>query len=549
MTRTNRFASFFTLASVATFSFSFSLGVLPSSLTGMQGSSAYAQTDVAPSVPYIGIVTQEGVEARASAGKPFYPVGKMRAGQPVYVRQVLYNWMRVDCPPDVNSYVSKVRVDLRGDGTIGVVNTDETSIKVAKANGTAGESYQRHFQLDSGDTVEIIAEEGAFYRIVPPTGASVFLPPDSVRPATQAELAELQRQAAETEGGEVAAESKNEAETTATTEDAEEVAEVEEVIAPAEVEDDSATVTAIADSDDADAPVLTFAGAKDIDIEEAIALPGDGATAKSETETEVVAVDEAMAEEGSDDALAVGNEVAQVIDEDGTQTAAEDNLIQEAAANGNEFQTGAEAAAAADGVASEVATETASELGGEADVDDEEIVTVPGRSMAMAKLERRMLQLFLRDVEDQPIDEMIQAYQDLAKDPSITPQDRRLIGIRLLALERNKQLQETLAQIAEARETKPEPTVVEEPGAVTYDAIGMLMVSTVYDGRSLPLLYRLADPKTQRTLAYVEPGEGDTIRGSIGKMVGVTGRVEYDASVKKNIITVQRIDHLEATEE
>lgn len=143
----------------------------------------------AQEAPFSGIVVEDSVQARAGAGRAFYPVGELKRGQVVTVRSMLYGWYEVDAPPGVFSYISKGFVDAEGDGSIGVVNSDNARIKAASLEGLPHQSYQVQLALAKGTKVQIAGESGDFYKIVPPKGAYVYLPPGAVRRATAAETA------------------------------------------------------------------------------------------------------------------------------------------------------------------------------------------------------------------------------------------------------------------------------------------------------------------------------------------------------------------------
>ena len=109
------------------------------------------------------------------------------AGDRVRVDEVFFEWYKIAATPHTFSYVSKAFVNAEGDGKLGVINKDRTPVKAASINGP-GESYRRQLDLMKDDTVKIVGEEGSFYQIVPFTDSYVFLPPQSVRPATKTEL-------------------------------------------------------------------------------------------------------------------------------------------------------------------------------------------------------------------------------------------------------------------------------------------------------------------------------------------------------------------------
>ena len=80
--------------------------------------------------------------------------------------------------------------------------------------------------------------------------------------------------------------------------------------------------------------------------------------------------------------------------------------------------------------------------------------------------------------------------------------------------------------------------------AVPYDAVGRLLASSVYDGRTLPRMYRLIDPTTGKSLAYIKPDAPVDCTGYLGKLVGIQGATAYDPALKLKVINVKRIDHL-----
>jgi hypothetical protein len=76
--------------------------------------------------------------------------------------------------------------------------------------------------------------------------------------------------------------------------------------------------------------------------------------------------------------------------------------------------------------------------------------------------------------------------------------------------------------------------------------VGRLVASTVYDGKRLPLMFRVLSPESTsaRTLAYVAPGSGFNLTEKIGRVVGVVGEAKMDESLRVNIIVPARIDVL-----
>ena len=136
---------------------------------------------------YTGIVTAEGSELRAGAGRTFYVVGLVKKGDLVKVDEVIYGWFKVSPPDGTYSYIRKANVDAKGDGSVGLVNTSGTRVIAGAVDGP-GASYRRQLDLNKDDRVKIVGDDGDFYRIEPPAKAFVYLPPGSLRRATPDEL-------------------------------------------------------------------------------------------------------------------------------------------------------------------------------------------------------------------------------------------------------------------------------------------------------------------------------------------------------------------------
>lgn len=138
------------------------------------------------STPLKAMVVQGRVEMRAGAGRTFYCVGHLSRGTQVSVDEVVFGWYKIVPPAGTYSYVPKRALRLQGDGQVGQVIDQRIAVMSGALKGPT-ESYRRQIDLLEGDTVRILGEEGDYYKIAPPPGAFVFLPPDSLRPLTEAE--------------------------------------------------------------------------------------------------------------------------------------------------------------------------------------------------------------------------------------------------------------------------------------------------------------------------------------------------------------------------
>lgn len=70
-----------------------------------------------------------------------------------------------------------------------------------------------------------------------------------------------------------------------------------------------------------------------------------------------------------------------------------------------------------------------------------------------------------------------------------------------------------------------------------YTAIGVLNASAVYDGSRLPELYRVCDPTTGATIAYVEPNPDIPMATMVGTLIGVRGGKAFDPALRLTVIS------------
>ncbi|QDU32253.1 Bacterial SH3 domain protein [Poriferisphaera corsica] len=175
------------------------------------------------------------------------------------------------------------------------------------------------------------------------------------------------------------------------------------------------------------------------------------------------------------------------------------------------------------------------------------ILDESGISKELETLEKKMQELTKKKLEDQPLDVMIKAYEEMLAKKSVSEIDKEVIKLRLEALKHNKDLLSLLATIEEAEKPVVVEVKKEEVPVIEYDAVGQLLASAVYDGSTLPRMYRLVDPASNRTLAYVKPGQLVDGRATLGRLVGIVGSQSFDQSLKLNVISVEKIDVLEKT--
>ena len=179
-------------------------------------------------------------------------------------------------------------------------------------------------------------------------------------------------------------------------------------------------------------------------------------------------------------------------------------------------------------------------------------VQTPARSDALKNLENKVLAYFSLPVTEQPLDKMANAYSELKKTKGLPRIDEQIIDVRLRLIERRRQIVDTIqrAKVAEGK-TLARTVVPEEVASPDlpekYAAVGILRASAVYNGDSLPLLYRLVDASTNdRTIAYVAPNRGANLGAMLNQLIGVTGQKTYDRALRLNVIEMKKAVPLEA---
>jgi hypothetical protein len=167
--------------------------------------------------------------------------------------------------------------------------------------------------------------------------------------------------------------------------------------------------------------------------------------------------------------------------------------------------------------------------------------------------ERKLQFASLHPLHKQPIERLMRAYGNLSRDPGLSRSDRHLVRTRMLQLAQRQHLAETLKDVSNFLKDHRRPSGAVEyadPARLPhYAAVGKLVASIVYDGRNLPMMYRIVEPGSFRTLAYVVPNTGDHSARCLGRLVGVIGEPRFDDSFKALVVEAVRVDLLEPIEQ
>lgn len=500
--------------------------------------------------PFEAVVTEADVQVRSGAGRAYYEVGTLPQGAKVVVEADLFGWYKIACPENVFCFVERKNVNMRGDGSLGVVETDNTPINAAHATKGPADSYRNLLKLNAGDTVEIIDTVNNAYKIKPPKGAYVYLPPGSIEavsnvPAEPEPVTPTPAPAPEAEEKETPAEPEP-----AKIDKPEDLTPPQRAVVVAPPETPEPTPRRQADPE-----VVVVTPPKPAPV--AVVVP------------EVVTPEPTTVAEAPTpgrDAPGAATEISFDSGQTPPPKPAEVDLLTDADA--------------------------------QVPLPDVPVQTQASNEMLRA-VEVAMLPYLSLPVDEQPIAKMVRGYADAAQVAELSENDLAIVRARLTTLERNRELATALRQVdavsaeindgqapapgsdpgsagADAVATTdplgdaptpgdaelaiatpaadvtpvPEPSQADVSAAAVdipaseYDAIGILTPSTVHTGNDQPKLLRLLDPTGRRTVAYLEPNDSiDTVQ-MIGRIVGIVGDTVYDPTTKAKLISATRVDIL-----
>ena len=186
--------------------------------------------------------------------------------------------------------------------------------------------------------------------------------------------------------------------------------------------------------------------------------------------------------------------------------------------------------------------QVADATGGNEDVQPP--ATQPARFDAIAEydaLEKEYTDLSKKPILEQPLPDMITRYQKVIEADDLPSSMRQIAQIRVASLQaRNdarekflavqndekKMAQKQQSLIAERQEIEDR---IKQNNLEIYVAVGTLRTSSLQVGQSM--LYRLTDPATGRTVAYIRTND-PKYGGMLGQFIGVRGQVTNDAQLK-----------------
>lgn len=436
------------------------LGLLLVSVFGLSYAPALAGKQ--HEVPFVGVVQETSTPVYSGAARTFYEVGELTGDTLVTVDEVLFGWFKIEPPQGFYSYILARHVEHKEGSTRGWVRSRRAEVRAANPKGVSS-SFRRQLFLLNGAPVRIVSRDGKYLKIVPPTGAYVFLPPGSVKPATEADLA--RGVSGPRPGGVVAGGQEGE---------------------------------------------LNRGG------------PGDLPELLRIAPRSHRKVDEAVA--ASQVAGTLGN------------APAEDVLPGRAPADGSRRGVAVLSA----GFATQAVPRVVAH-----DPDRDVTTGRLAESQAVRAAVRNLRDMDGVALEDQHVQELVHVFEALSLNDQLSKQDREIVSAGLRRLRQRAAVLTALRAITTARGEGAAGVLHEGEPVPLYDVKGQLLASSVYDGTNRPRLFRVVEPSSQRTIAYVVPSPSIRPGACLGRNVGIIGRVRVDPALKLRVIAVERLDVIE----
>ncbi|MFG0258035.1 MAG: hypothetical protein ACF8GE_09055 [Phycisphaerales bacterium JB043] len=168
---------------------------------------------------------------------------------------------------------------------------------------------------------------------------------------------------------------------------------------------------------------------------------------------------------------------------------------------------------------------------------------------------QRVFQVPIEEAELQPlIDEHRAVLADLTSDPN-DASSRRFLESQIQLLEIRLEVQHRLDAIddvessASLERTQFDARLETFSANPDYAIVGLLANSAIYDGTTLPRLYRILsiEDASSRTIGYLAPNPELDLDAKLGSIVGVVGseRERRTGAIRASVITATRIDVLQ----
>ncbi|MDH3584422.1 MAG: biopolymer transporter ExbD, partial [Phycisphaerae bacterium] len=448
-----------------------------------------ASPALAQEFPFTGVVTGERIHVRAGAGQNYYAVALIEKGALLQVHDHLWGWYMVAPLSDGFSYVSKAFCRAEGDGSRGIITGQRVRVRAPSPAGPE-KSYRTQLMLNDGDKVRILGEEGDFYKIAPPQGVRLFVKKELVAAATPQQIAAATRKPAPP------------------TPPVPPTPAPPTPTPPVPTPPVPPTPTPVPPTPAPPTPPVPPTPVPPTPAPPIPTPPTPVPTPPapvSAVEILVSATGTIQLGEEPVTLESVARRFAQVASADSKTPVSILAHRQVSYQKVVAVMDAAKAAGLTNLTFSLVGA--APEKGGATDAPPLARVVEP-ESPALIKLEKRFAAESAKDLADQSLGAMSLAYAKLVSDQTLSESDRAVVQSRIDLINTRQQLKSSLAEIATVKEQLQKTVDQDAAKPKSYLVVGRLTTSSLYTGDRLPLLYRVTNPLSNLTIAYIRPTDG-----------------------------------------
>lgn len=178
----------------------------------------------------------------------------------------------------------------------------------------------------------------------------------------------------------------------------------------------------------------------------------------------------------------------------------------------------------------------------------------PARLWSLQELDGKFDEISAQPIHAAEYEQLINEYQRYSNAlPRSTAynRERQYVEARVELLKMKLQLRQHESELTNLKSNAEQVTAAAGASADRiersreYQVVGRLMPSSIYDGKRLPLMYRVQAAEGGRTLAYVTPDDALALDTKLGMIVGVKGKGSLDPSARVNIIQATAVEVLD----
>lgn len=165
--------------------------------------------------------------------------------------------------------------------------------------------------------------------------------------------------------------------------------------------------------------------------------------------------------------------------------------------------------------------------------------------LAFGKLEADFTAANDKPITEQPLPAMLSGYQALLKDESLPPSMRRIAEVRIATLNVRSEARDEFLAVKDAQgkmrdrqksmvaEREEIEERIKQNDVKFYTVVGTLRPSSLQRGSTI--LYRLTDPSTGRTIAYIRSNDAK-YAGMFGSFIGIHGTLNTEAALNMKVV-------------